>query len=157
MIRAIIFDLSGVLIKDPALKMLDFFRAFFGVKIETFRNVDPGLLPRFQKGMVSEEELWERICSAFGVPVPDLPSLWEEAFRSAYEPNEEMFSLAAKVKQEGYKVGLLSNSEVSAMSHFLRENPHLFDATVFSCIEGIMKPERRIYEIALERLGFVRK
>ena len=29
----------------------------------------------------------------------------------------------------------------------------MFDATVFSCDEGTAKPERRIYEIALERLG----
>jgi HAD superfamily hydrolase (TIGR01509 family) len=28
----------------------------------------------------------------------------------------------------------------------------MFDATVFSCEEGTAKPERRIYEIALERL-----
>ena len=153
MIKAIIFDLSGVLIEDPALKMLGYFRAFLGVKIETFRKVDLELFPRFQKGMVSEEKLWERICSAFKVPVPDVPSLWEEAFRSVYKPKEEMFSLAAKLKEEGYKVGLLSNSEVPSMNYFLRQNPDLFDATVFSCIEGTMKPERRIYEIALERLG----
>jgi len=153
MIKAIIFDLSGVLIEDPALKMLDYFRAFFGVKIETFRKVDPELLPRFQKGMISEEKLWERICSAFQIPVPDVPSLWEEAFRSVYKPKKEMFALAAKLKQEGYKVGLLSNSEVPAMSYFLGQNPDLFSATVFSCTEGTIKPDRRIYEIALQRLG----
>lgn len=153
MIKAIIFDLSGVLIEDPALKMLDHFRAFFGVRIETFRTVDPGLFPKFQKGMISEEELWERICTAFKVKVPDIPSLWEEAYRSVYEPKEEMLSLAAQLKREGYKVGLLSNSEVPAMNYFLKRNPDLFDATVFSCVEGAMKPEQRIYEIALERLG----
>jgi putative hydrolase of the HAD superfamily len=152
MIKAIIFDLSGVLIEDPALKMLDYFRTFFGIKIETFRKVDPEIFPRFQRGMISEQQLWKRICSAFEVAVPDVPSLWEDAFRSVYKPKEEMFSLAAKLKEEGYKVGLLSNSEVPAMSFFLKRNPGLFDATVFSCIEGTMKPERRIYEIALESL-----
>lgn len=153
MIKAIIFDLSGVLIEDPALKMLSYFQAFFGVKIETFRKVDPELLPKFQKGLVSEEALWERICSAFGFKMPDVASLWEEAFRNAYKPREEVFSLAEKLKNEGYRVGLLSNSEVPAMNYFLKQNPDFFDATVFSCREGTMKPERRIYEIALERLG----
>jgi len=115
MIKAIIFDLSGVLIEDPALKMLDYFRSYFGVKIETFRKVDPELLPKFQKGMVSEEQLWARICTAFKVKVPDVPSLWEEAYRSVYKPKEEMLSLAAQLKKEEYKVGLLSNSEIPAM------------------------------------------
>jgi HAD superfamily hydrolase (TIGR01509 family) len=29
----------------------------------------------------------------------------------------------------------------------------MFDVLVFSCVEGVMKPDRRIYEITLERLG----
>jgi len=29
----------------------------------------------------------------------------------------------------------------------------MFDVLVFSCLEGVMKPEQRIYEITLERLG----
>jgi HAD superfamily hydrolase (TIGR01509 family) len=29
----------------------------------------------------------------------------------------------------------------------------MFDLLVFSCIERVMKPQRRIYEITLERLG----
>ncbi|OGP82188.1 MAG: hypothetical protein A2Z08_01070 [Deltaproteobacteria bacterium RBG_16_54_11] len=29
----------------------------------------------------------------------------------------------------------------------------MFDAAVFSCAEGTRKPEQKIYEIALERLG----
>jgi len=28
----------------------------------------------------------------------------------------------------------------------------MFDVIVFSCVEGIVKPEKRIYEILLERL-----
>ena len=30
----------------------------------------------------------------------------------------------------------------------------MFDILIFSCVEGCVKPERRIYEITLERLGF---
>lgn len=29
----------------------------------------------------------------------------------------------------------------------------MFDVTVFSCLEGIKKPERQIYKLALDRLG----
>jgi len=28
----------------------------------------------------------------------------------------------------------------------------MFDVLVFSCVEGVMKPDRRIYKITLERL-----
>jgi epoxide hydrolase-like predicted phosphatase len=65
----------------------------------------------------------------------------------------EMFALASRVKDKGYTVGLLSNAEMAAMAFFHEQGYAMFDAAVFSCAEGTRKPEQRIYEIALERLG----
>jgi putative hydrolase of the HAD superfamily len=64
-----------------------------------------------------------------------------------------MFSLAARLHQQGCKTAVLSNTEAPAMQHFLDLRYDMFDVLVFSCVEGARKPERRIYEIAVERLG----
>jgi putative hydrolase of the HAD superfamily len=64
-----------------------------------------------------------------------------------------MFALASMLKERGYKVGLLSNTESPTVRFFHQQGYTMFDATVFSCEEGTAKPEPRIYEIALERLG----
>jgi putative hydrolase of the HAD superfamily len=107
---------------------------------------------RFQKGQITEYDLWEGLCAALGVAKPYDPLLWEHVFGQVYTPKEEMFALASRLKNRGYKVGLLSNTESPTVRFFHRQGYTMFDATVFSCEVGTAKPERRIYEIALERL-----
>jgi putative hydrolase of the HAD superfamily len=63
-----------------------------------------------------------------------------------------MFSLASKLKSDGYRVGLLSNAEIPAMKFFEEQRYDMFEATIFSCAVGVSKPERRIYEIVLDAL-----
>jgi FMN phosphatase YigB (HAD superfamily) len=107
----------------------------------------------FQKSVISEEEFWERMCSGLGVSKPKVPSLWADAFKAAYVPREEMFSLAAGLGKKGYKTAFLSNTEKPAMRYFHQFGYDMFDVLVFSCAEGTSKPERRIYELTVQRLG----
>ncbi len=152
-IKAIIFDWGGVLIDNPASGLLAYFANSLGVTGEALNNAFKKFAPEFQKGMISEDALWERLCSELGVQKSYNPSLWEDAFRQVYSPKKEMFSLASHLKDRGYKVGLLSNTEMAAMNYFHEQQYDMFDVTVFSCAEGTRKPEKRIYEIALGRLG----
>jgi putative hydrolase of the HAD superfamily len=64
-----------------------------------------------------------------------------------------MFDLACSLHDKGYKTALLSNTELPAVRFFHEQSYTMFDLLVFSCIERMMKPQRRIYEITLERLG----
>lgn len=153
MIRAVIFDWGGVLIDNPTWGLLTYFANALGVTEGVLNNAYREYAPDFQKGMMSEDTVWKRICSDLGVKKPYSPSLWMEAFRQVYSPKKEMFSLASQVKERGYQVGLLSNTEIAAMNYFYEQQYDMFDVAVFSCAEGTRKPERRIYEIVLERLG----
>jgi HAD superfamily hydrolase (TIGR01509 family) len=60
--------------------------------------------------------------------------------------------LASSLHDKGYKTALLSNTELPAVRFFHEQSYNMFDLLVFSCIERVMKPQRRIYEITLERL-----
>ena len=64
-----------------------------------------------------------------------------------------MFNLASRLNKKGYKTAVISNTEVPAMQYFYQLRYDMFDALVFSCVEGTMKPERKIFEIALQKLG----
>ena len=59
-----------------------------------------------------------------------------------------------KLKDDGKKLGLLSNADVSEVASW-NESPIscFFDSTVFSCEVGFVKPERQTYEISLQRLS----
>jgi putative hydrolase of the HAD superfamily len=150
--KAIIFDWGGVLIDSPAPGMLALFAHELGVTPEAVNNAYRPFAGRFQRGQITEHDLWEGLCAALGVDKPYDPLLWEHVFGQVYTPKEEMFVLASRLKDRGYKVGLLSNTESPTVRFFHQQGYTMFDATVFSCEEGTAKPERRIYKIALERL-----
>jgi putative hydrolase of the HAD superfamily len=150
--QAVIFDWGGVLCKDTGPGLIAYFSQALGVAPEALNAAFIPFADAFQKGQISEDALWEGMSVALGVERPYNPSLWAEAIRAVYSPKNEMFSLAALIKEKGYKVGLLSNAEVAAMELFYEKGYPMFDTAVFSCTVGMRKPERRIYKIALERL-----
>ena len=151
-IESVIFDWGGVLIDDPRPGLLRYCSEAFGVPLEDYTPVHDLFLDEFHKGMISEERFWQQITGKLGKSMPSARSQWYEAFRSAYVPKQEMFRLASSLHDKGYKTALLSNTELPAVDFFYERDYDMFDVHVFSCVEGIMKPERRIYEITLERL-----
>ncbi|MHC4425157.1 MAG: HAD family hydrolase [Planctomycetota bacterium] len=151
-IESVIFDWGGVLIDDPRPGLLRYCADAFGVSQEHYTPVHDSFLDEFHKGIISEEKLWQEIGRELGKPTPKVPSLWSEAFRYAYVPKPDVFSLVSSLHDKGYKTALLSNTELPAVEFFHELDYDMFDVLVFSCTEGVMKPEWRIYEITLERL-----
>ena len=152
-IESIIFDWGGVLIDDPRPGLLRYCAEAFGVSQELYTSVHDSFLDAFQKGLISEEALWHEISRKLGKSVPVVSSLWSRAFRAAYAPKQEVFALVCSLRARGYKTALLSNTELAA-AEFLRELDYdMFDVLILSCMEGVVKPERKIYEITIEKLG----
>jgi epoxide hydrolase-like predicted phosphatase len=152
-VKAIIFDWGGVLCEETALGLISYFSKALKVAPEPLVRAFRPFLPAFQRGEISEDALWQGMAAALKIERPYNQSLWGEALRAIYVPKQEMFDLAARLKEKGYAVGLLSNAEMAAMAFFYEQGYTMFDAAVFSCAEGTRKPEQKIYEIALERLG----
>ena len=150
-IVSVIFDWGGVLIDDPRPGLLGYCSEAFGVPLEDYTPVHDSFLDEFGEGKISEERFLQQISCKLGKSMP--PVRWYEAFRSAYVPKQEMFSLASSLHDKGYKTALLSNTELPAVEFFHEQDYDMFDVLVFSCVEGLEKPDRRIYEITLERLG----
>ena len=152
-IESIIFDWGGVLIEDPRPVLLKCCSEAFGVPLKDYTPVHDLFLDDFHTGKISEERFWQQVADRLGKSMPSSQSQWYDAFRSAYVPKQEMFDLACSLHDRGYKTALLSNTELPAVRFFHEQSYTMFDLLVFSCIERMMKPQRRIYEITLERLG----
>jgi putative hydrolase of the HAD superfamily len=152
-IESIIFDWGGVLIDDPRPGLLRYCCKAFGVPLEDYTPIHDLFLDEFHKGMISEERFWRQIVDKLGKPMSSVRPQWYDAFRAAYVPREQMYHLVRSLHDKGYKTALLSNTELPAVRFFHEQNYNMFDLFVFSCIERVMKPERRIFEITLERLG----
>ena len=152
-IESVIFDWGGVLIDDPRPGLLWYCSEAFGVPLDEYTPVHDSFLDEFHTGKISEEKFWRQISGGLGKSMPQARSQWYDAFRSAYVPKQQMFQLASSLHDKGYRTALLSNTEMPAVEFFHEQGYDMFDVLVFSCVEGVMKPGRRIYDITLRRLG----
>ncbi len=151
MIRAIISDWGGVLIKDPTSDYIQFFSSYFQIPSNKLFQVYKKYIPAFQKGSATESEFWKQICSELGV-TPPKEKVWKHIFQQAYHEHLDVFSLLSNLKKQGYRIGLLSNTEPPAVQFFYEQSYPFFDVVVFSCIEHILKPDKKIYQSILNRL-----
>src|SRR4030042_59145 len=152
-ITSVIFDWGGGLIEDPAPCLMQYCAKALQVNTEDYIKAHSKFGADFQKGLIGEDAFWEKICGELNVPIPKNPSLWAEAFEAAYVPRNDMFAMAASLQKNGYKTAILSNTEVPAVQLFFLQRYEMFDAAVFSCLEGLEKPDKEIYEITLKKLG----
>jgi putative hydrolase of the HAD superfamily len=74
--------------------------------------------------------------------------------RRALVPVDGAVDTLLELRRRGLRTGLISNC-TEDVALVWGETPFaaLFDAAVFSATAGCMKPDRRIYELALEELG----
>ncbi len=152
MIKAIIFDLGNVLIgfdhriavnrilartDKSARDIYDFF-------------FDSPLTQNFEKGLISPEDFFRQVKSELDLRInyEEFLPVWNEIFFRKPEMEEFIQSLDA-----GIRLVLLSN--VNRLHYeYLEKNFScaltLFDKVMPSYVTGSIKPERRIYELALK-------
>jgi FMN phosphatase YigB (HAD superfamily) len=152
-IESVIFDWGGVLIDDPGPGRLRYCARALGVSEELLGEAIAKFTPDFQIGAIGEDVFWGLVCGELSIETPQSESLWGDGFGAAYSPRAEMFALVGELQRQGCKTGVLSNAEAPAVEYFGRMGSDMFDCLVFSCDEGTRKPELRIYEIAVEKVG----
>jgi len=156
--RAVIFDLGGVVVPSP----LDAFRAYEEanglpprfVSEVVVRGGDDGAWARFERSDVTYDEFvtaFEGECAASGgrVAVGELLG----SIRAGRRPHPEMLAAIGAIRARGLKAGALTNNwttpEREGALATVRE---YFDDVVESSVEGLRKPDPRIYLLACERL-----
>jgi len=72
----------------------------------------------------------------------------------ALKPRRDAVTTLVQLKDEGYKISLLSNCSVEIPILWPEtEFAELIESPIFSCRERLKKPDLRIYRLACERLG----
>ena len=153
MIKAIIFDWGGVLIESPSKGIISYCANYLKVDVKEFDRVCQKYKQDFQMGKISENEFWNRISLDLGIQKPPFHSLWKDAFIASYIEKKDIFNIVSNLRKNGYKIGILSNTEMPAIKFFYEQNYNLFDNIVFSCNVGFRKPDSQIYKIILKELN----
>jgi epoxide hydrolase-like predicted phosphatase len=150
-IKAVAFDWGGVLCEDPVPGLLRLLALRFQCAQD---DLAPHLLASmddFQRGFISEEDFLGNLAGALGRPDIKKP-FWKEALSTVYREQTAVHDLVRVLRGQGYAIGLMTNTEAPAREFHLECNYDFFDARIFSCEEGIVKPEREIYDLMAKRL-----
>ena len=154
MIRAIIFDIGGVLIHTLDTSKHKKWERRFGLNEGKLYDIalQTGVALDAETGKVTEQEMFQRIADRTGLDEAEL-----EEFKDAFWSSEQLDTeLAAFLKslRPRYKTATLSNAWSDARSEVNRKFhlDELVDAQFFSAEEGVAKPNPQFYRIALDYL-----
>jgi putative hydrolase of the HAD superfamily len=159
-IRALISDFGGVLTSPLSDSFLSY-QEESGVSLEELgralhrAGVAYGEHPLYalERGEIAEAEFGRRVAEQLedGFDIDRLRHHLE-----LIEPNPPMIRYVEEVRGRGLRTALLTNN-VREWEPLWRaklpELDELFEVVVDSAFVGMRKPERRIYELTLERLG----
>jgi epoxide hydrolase-like predicted phosphatase len=155
MVKAVIFDIGGVLEVNPRTGWEQRWAARLGLEPDELLTRLGPVWSRGDVGELTLREVERRTAELLDLDAAALRAfmddIWTEYMGTL---NEELARYFASLRPR-HRTGILSNSFVGARE---RERAaygfeDMCDVVVYSHEEGLKKPDRRIYEIACRRLG----
>jgi putative hydrolase of the HAD superfamily len=163
-IEAIVCDFGGVL-TTPLFAAFAAFQDDSGITPEQLglamrAGLEEGEeIPLFklERGEISEDDFIDRLSDGLEPILGHRPHLhhFRQKFWGALEPNGEMIALMRELKASGLKMAILTNNvrEWEPLWRAMLPVDEIFEEIVDSAFVGCRKPEARIYELTLERIG----
>jgi putative hydrolase of the HAD superfamily len=159
--RAVIFDLGGVVFPSP-FEAFDTYDHGNDLKKGTMRGLirtssESGAWAALEKGELGMEEFIvaleaEALAAGFNLDARRLMGL----IGASLGPRPEIARAIKVIRASGLRTGALTNNwsdEKSGSSPSGLHASGLFDVIVESAVEGLRKPDPRIYALALARLN----
>jgi glucose-1-phosphatase len=154
-IRAVIWDLGGVLLRTEDLSARQALADRMGKPRAELENLvfDGHSGDRAQLGEISVDEHWENIRRTLGLDAAGI-SEFQRQFWEGDQLDVELVDTIRSLRSR-YKTGLLSNafSDLRQVVTARLNISDAFDEIVISAEIHLMKPDARIYQHALQRLG----
>ncbi len=151
MIRTFLFDMGNVLTRFSHDTMCHQIGELCGLSGDATRQllIDSGLQWEFERGRISEAAFRDQLSELVGTSI-ELEPL-RRASSDIFDPIHEMKPIVQGLKEQGYRLVLLSNTTVSHFDWIKSKFDFLtpFDHYVVSYEAGAMKPDPPIYEAAL--------
>lgn len=145
MIKAIIFDCFGVLVGSG------FWNVYQSLGGDPTKDAD-FIAQNLKKNDLGELS-WAQMCDIMSKHLGVSPEEYVAAHNTDELPNPQIFEFIHNELKPKYKIGLLSNAGPGVVEDRIPpELRRLFDAVVVSGEVGMLKPDPRIFRLALERL-----
>ena len=154
-ILAVIFDFGGVLVRmvddRPRIKLAEQLGVPLSRMDELVFFSDTAAMA--SKGEISVRMHWEAVREGLGIPPEDMAGFLEQ-YWSADDVNWQLLDYIRGLRPR-YKVGLLSNAwdDLRQTMHTRWDIDGLFDEMIISAEVGMVKPDPRVFHLAVEKLG----
>ncbi len=157
-IKTVIFDFGGVIYKMPGLGWIKKWQGVLGIQdatgiTEMLENPNESqLINDICLGKTSEDQTWKHFTEKFHINPKYIHRLRQGAF-SKRSMNRPMVRLLRELSHF-YQIGILSNAGFQTRQ-LIEDIFHLdryVEEIIISAEEGVIKPDPRIYQIAMERL-----
>ncbi len=163
-LEAVISDFGGVL-TSPLLDSFAAFQEASGIAFEQLGNAmgalweQHGANPLFEleTGRITEARFLQLMSEQLSRQLERPVTLdgFAEQYLAHLQPNERMIEYMRELRDRGYRLAICTNNVREWERLWRAKLPvdEIFEVVVDSAFVGTRKPERRIYELTLERLG----
>lgn len=155
MIKNIVFDFGNVIIKWDINSILEKY-AVKDVESKKLKEIifeseewlqlDEGIINKGQAEKIFQDKAPDNLKNQ----VREIMNTWFEKI----EFNKEICNLIKKLKQDGYKIYGLSNTNIQFYEYIKKSDIGIyFDGFVISAVEKMMKPDKRIFARLFEKFS----
>ncbi len=164
-IKAIIFDVGGVLVLGAKLKRSKYdgrlhhteiheeFSKRLKISLDQWFDAIDTTYAKSIEGKISKEKVLETISKNVKTSKRKLRKIMIKVYQKNFDQNKQLFEKAFELKNKGYKIAVLSDqwhfSQEALMPKKLYKK---FDEVVVSCDVGVRKPNPKIYKLILKKL-----
>jgi putative hydrolase of the HAD superfamily len=153
-IRAIFFDFGGVIARTEYQAPRQHLAERLGMEYEDVVKIvfESPSSNRAAIGEISVEEHWAEVTKRVRRPASETEAIREEFFAGDVIDRDIVEFLRSL--RPRYHVGLISNAWPDLRNYIIEQKfDDAFDHMTISAEVGVMKPEAKIYEIALKQAG----
>jgi putative hydrolase of the HAD superfamily len=160
-VDALVLDYGEVLVRAQPPGSVERMAALAGIEEQEFRRRYWRWRLDYDRGVLSDDEYWRRVTDGgvirlrqgYGETISEVMSGAD--YDSWSDFREEVWDIAAAFKRRGGRTAILSNGVPGVINRVRRQRrlQDYFDVVIVSCEVGCTKPDSRIYEVCLGRLG----
>lgn len=159
-IKAIIFDMNGVLALGIELKQGSFSKSFhesmarsLKINLDTWMDAIDSVYADSIEGVISGKKVAQTISENLNINKKKLEKIILKNYKKIFKQNKILYKKVFELKKLGYKIAILSDQWSYSKKAFVDNRiTKKFDVAIFSCDVGMRKPNPKIYKLALEKL-----
>jgi putative hydrolase of the HAD superfamily len=156
-LKAVIFDYGEVLSGPPDPRAHRNLLAIAGVQEEPFEKAYWAHRLDYDADVLNGQTYWQTVARDTGVhfTADQIGQLMEQDAIMWMNLNPAMLAWIPKIKQAGFRLGILSNMGDGVLGYMRPRFPWLaqFDHLTWSCELGVVKPDPAIYLHTVKKLG----